>query len=81
MILASQHEGLVIGFVIATAALAAIVGDNIGYVLGWNAGRHLLTRDGRWVECPTADEDAHGGQRQLDDDSRQERDRDVEPAR
>lgn len=49
-ILASQHDGLVIGFVIATAALAAIVGDNIGYVLGRSAGRHLLTREGRWME-------------------------------
>ncbi len=35
---------------IATAALAAIVGDNIGFVLGRHAGRRLLTREGRWME-------------------------------
>jgi membrane protein DedA with SNARE-associated domain len=49
-ILASQHEGLSIEIVIAVAALGAIVGDNIGYVLGRRAGRHLLTRRGRWLE-------------------------------
>jgi membrane protein DedA with SNARE-associated domain len=47
-ILASQHQGLTIEVVIAVAALGAIVGDNIGYVLGRRAGRHLLTRPGRW---------------------------------
>ena len=49
-ILASQHQGISIELVIATAALAAIVGDNVGYVLGRHAGRRLLTREGRWVE-------------------------------
>jgi len=49
-ILASQHQGLSIEIVIAVAALGAIIGDNIGYVLGRRAGRHLLTRDGRWME-------------------------------
>jgi len=49
-ILASQHSGISIELVIATAALAAIVGDNIGYVLGRHAGRRLLTREGRWHE-------------------------------
>jgi membrane-associated protein len=49
-ILASQHGGISIELVIATAALAAIVGDNIGYVLGRHAGRRLLTREGRWTE-------------------------------
>jgi membrane protein DedA with SNARE-associated domain len=49
-ILASQHQGISIELVIATAALAAIVGDNVGYVLGRHAGRRLLTREGRWLE-------------------------------
>lgn len=49
-ILASQHEGLSIEVVIAVAALAAIVGDNVGFVLGRHAGRRLMTRDGRWLE-------------------------------
>jgi undecaprenyl-diphosphatase len=49
-ILASQHAGIDIAAVIAVAALAAIVGDNVGYVLGRHAGRRLLTRDGRWME-------------------------------
>lgn len=52
-ILASQHHGLVIEVVILTAAAAAIVGDNIGFVLGRHAGRHLLTREGRWMERRT----------------------------
>ena len=49
-ILASQHAGLSIEVVIATAAVAAIIGDNIGFVLGRKAGRQLLTREGRWME-------------------------------
>ncbi len=49
-VLASQHGGVAIQVVIATAALAAIVGDNVGFVLGRHAGRRLLTRDGRWME-------------------------------
>jgi membrane-associated protein len=49
-ILASQHQGISIEIVIAVAALGAIIGDNVGYVLGRRAGRHLLTREGRWME-------------------------------
>jgi membrane protein DedA with SNARE-associated domain len=36
--------------VIAIAATAAIVGDNIGYALGSRFGRRLLTRPGRTYE-------------------------------
>ena len=49
-ILASQHQGITIELVIAVAALGAIIGDNVGYVLGRHAGRRLLTREGRWME-------------------------------
>jgi len=49
-ILASQHAGISIEVVIAVAALAAIIGDNIGFAIGRHAGRRLLTRDGRWLE-------------------------------
>lgn len=48
--LASQHAGISIEVVIAVAAVAAIIGDNVGFVLGRHAGRRLLTRDGRWLE-------------------------------
>ncbi len=48
--LASQHAGISIEVVITVAALAAIIGDNVGFVLGRHAGRRLLTRDGRWLE-------------------------------
>jgi undecaprenyl-diphosphatase len=34
--------------VIAVAATAAIVGDNVGYLIGRRGGRWLLTRPGRW---------------------------------
>src|SRR5271163_3020500 len=44
-ILASQGE-LQIEVVIAVAAAAAIVGDNIGYVIGRKGGRWLLERPG-----------------------------------
>lgn len=37
---------LQIGFVIATAALAAIIGDNVGYLIGRTGGRKLLERPG-----------------------------------
>jgi len=44
-VLASQGH-LQIGLVIALAAAAAIVGDNIGYVIGRKGGRWLLQRPG-----------------------------------
>jgi membrane protein DedA with SNARE-associated domain len=44
-VLASQGE-LEIPFVIGTAATAAIVGDNVGYVIGQHGGRWLLERPG-----------------------------------
>jgi membrane protein DedA with SNARE-associated domain len=46
-VLASQGK-LEIQFVIALAALAAIVGDNIGYQIGRRGGRWLLERPGRF---------------------------------
>jgi membrane protein DedA with SNARE-associated domain len=45
-VLASQGE-LSIEIVIAIAAAAAIVGDNVGYLLGARFGRGLLQRPGR----------------------------------
>jgi membrane protein DedA with SNARE-associated domain len=48
-ILASQ-EKLWLPLVIAVAAAAAIVGDNIGYELGRHGARRLLTRPGRFEE-------------------------------
>jgi membrane protein DedA with SNARE-associated domain len=44
-VLAGQGE-LELPFVIGTAAAAAIVGDNIGYVIGQHGGRWLLERPG-----------------------------------
>src|ERR1700689_2722028 len=44
-VLASQGK-LQIGVVIALAAAAAIVGDNIGYLIGRKGGRWLLERPG-----------------------------------
>ncbi|HYM45325.1 MAG TPA: DedA family protein [Solirubrobacteraceae bacterium] len=46
-VLASQGK-LEIGLVIPIAALAAIVGDNIGYQIGRKGGRWLLERPGRF---------------------------------
>jgi membrane-associated protein len=46
-VLASQGK-LQIALVIAIAALAAIVGDNIGYQIGRRGGRWLLQRPGRF---------------------------------
>jgi membrane-associated protein len=46
-VLASQGK-LEIELVIALAAAAAIVGDNIGYVIGRRGGRWLLERPGRY---------------------------------
>jgi membrane protein DedA with SNARE-associated domain len=44
------HQGqLQIALVIPVAAGAAIVGDNIGYLLGAKWGRPLLEHDGPWV--------------------------------
>jgi membrane protein DedA with SNARE-associated domain len=46
-VLASQNK-LQIELVIPLAALAAIVGDNIGYLIGRKGGRWLLERPGRF---------------------------------
>lgn len=46
-VLASQGK-MQIGVVIVLAAAAAIVGDNIGYVIGRKGGRWLLERPGRF---------------------------------
>jgi membrane protein DedA with SNARE-associated domain len=51
-VLASQGH-LSLPLVIASAAVAAIVGDNVGYVIGRRGGRWLLTRPGRWKESRT----------------------------
>lgn len=48
-VLASQGH-LSIELVIAVAAVAAIVGDNFGYMLGARFGRRLLERPGRTEE-------------------------------
>ena len=44
----SRDGDLQIGWVIAIAAGAAIVGDNLGYLIGRKFGRRLMTRPGRW---------------------------------
>jgi membrane protein DedA with SNARE-associated domain len=44
----SRDGSLQIEVVIAIAATAAIVGDNLGYLIGRRFGRGLLTRPGRW---------------------------------
>jgi len=46
-LLASQHK-LAIEVVIALAAAGAIVGDNLGYLIGRRGGRWLLERPGRF---------------------------------
>jgi membrane-associated protein len=49
-VLASRpNAGLALPAVIATAAVAAIVGDNIGYLIGRHGGRRLLERPGRFA--------------------------------
>jgi len=50
-VLSSQHGSVSIGYVIAVAAVAAIVGDNVGFVFGRHGGRWLLTREGRWLDA------------------------------
>jgi membrane protein DedA with SNARE-associated domain len=49
-VLASRpNASLTLPAVIATAAVAAIVGDNIGYLIGRHGGRRLLERPGRFA--------------------------------
>jgi membrane protein DedA with SNARE-associated domain len=51
-VLASQGH-LSLPLVIALAAASAIVGDNVGYLIGRRGGRWLLTRPGRWQKSRT----------------------------
>jgi undecaprenyl-diphosphatase len=44
---AAAHGTLELPMVVATAALAAVAGDNLGYVLGRRLGRRWLERHGR----------------------------------
>jgi membrane protein DedA with SNARE-associated domain len=46
----SRDGSVHIEVVIALAALAAIVGDNLGYLLGRKFGRRVMTRPGRWSD-------------------------------
>ena len=48
-IYAGRTGHLFIGFVIAAAAAGAIIGDNIGYVIGREGGFRLLRRWGKYV--------------------------------
>jgi membrane protein DedA with SNARE-associated domain len=49
-VLASRpNASLTLPAVIAAAAVAAIVGDNIGYLIGRHGGRRLLERPGRFA--------------------------------
>ena len=48
--LVARHGELDITLVIATAAAAAIVGDNVGYLIGRKGGRALLQRPGPLLE-------------------------------
>ena len=49
----ASHGRLSLSIVIASAAAGAIVGDNVGYLLGRHGGRALLTRGGRWASMRT----------------------------
>ena len=53
-IYAGATHGIGIGSVIAVAALAAVVGDNIGYLIGRTIGFGLLARYGRYVHLDEA---------------------------
>jgi membrane-associated protein len=44
----SRDGSVRIEVVIAVAAAAAIIGDNLGYLLGRRFGRRVMTRPGRW---------------------------------
>jgi membrane-associated protein len=46
----SRDGSVHIEVVIVLAALAAIIGDNFGYLLGRRFGRRLMTRPGRWSD-------------------------------
>lgn len=45
----AAHGGLSLPWVILTAAIAGIAGDNLGYYLGRRYGRGWVERRGRWV--------------------------------
>ena len=53
-IFAGTTHGLGIGWVVGVAALAAVVGDNFGYLIGRTAGLRLLARYGRYVALDEA---------------------------
>lgn len=44
--IAAAEDELALELVILFAALGAVIGDNIGYVIGWKGGRRLLEREG-----------------------------------
>jgi membrane protein DedA with SNARE-associated domain len=48
--IAAAEDKLALELVILFAAAGAIVGDNIGYVIGWKGGRRLLEREGAFYK-------------------------------
>lgn len=48
--LAAHHGSVSLVPIIAVAAIAAIVGDNVGFALGRRGGRWFLMREGRWAD-------------------------------
>jgi undecaprenyl-diphosphatase len=48
--LAARPGQVPIGVVVAVAAAAAIVGDNVGFAIGRHGGRRLLLREGRLAD-------------------------------
>jgi membrane protein DedA with SNARE-associated domain len=48
-IYAGSTRHLVVGYVIAAAALGAIAGDNVGYLIGREGGFRLLRRYGKYI--------------------------------
>jgi membrane protein DedA with SNARE-associated domain len=45
--LASTHRGLYLPYIILTAIFAAVLGDNIGFLIGTHGGQPLLARYGK----------------------------------
>lgn len=51
---AGSTQAIGIAPIIATAALAAVIGDNIGYMIGRTIGFRLLVRHGRYIHLDAA---------------------------
>jgi membrane protein DedA with SNARE-associated domain len=62
--LAASHRGLYLPYVIGAGTVAAVLGDNVGFLIGARGGRPLLDRYGKLLHI--TDETIYAAERRME---------------